>query len=216
MPERRLTSNSYESGSTEVRLQSYILHVADPDAWRALPASGLRAVFLPANFAPSLHSAFVEILDAFYALEYRYALGRCAAFYTKLTAAKNDLGIHYNCTVTSFCAIRSLLHGMMGYYTFPDDLPDPIPPHLQPIEGDGLQLAPEYVAFRLASAFFSEPDSKEAICASLGWTFPQLDAVLRDNVKFFVRYALHYAPTIATRRNINDIEVSLALPLAVL
>ncbi|KAK0738723.1 hypothetical protein B0T18DRAFT_433482 [Schizothecium vesticola] len=35
--------HNYESGSTEVRLQSYILHVADPDAWRALPASGLRA-----------------------------------------------------------------------------------------------------------------------------------------------------------------------------
>lgn len=104
LPDPRLTSNSYESGSTEVRLQSYILHVADPDAWHALPA-------------------------------------------------------------------------------------------------------PEYVAFRLASAFFSDPESKEAICASLGWTFPQLDAVLRDNVKFFVRYAQHYAPTIATRRNINDIEV---------
>ena len=174
------------------------------------------AVFLPANFAPSLHSAFVEILDAFYALEYRYALVRCAAFDTKLTAAKHDLRIYYNCIVMLFCAIRSLLHSMMGYYTIPDDLPDSIPPHLQSIQGDGLQLAPEYVVFRLASAFFSDVESKEAISASLGWTFAQVDAILRDSVHFFARYVLHYAPTIATRRNINDIKVRLTLSFVAL
>jgi hypothetical protein len=60
---------------------------------------------------------------------------------------KHALGIHYNCTVISSCTVRSLLHSMMGYYTFLDDLPDPIPPHLQPIQGDGLQLAPELLPF---------------------------------------------------------------------
>lgn len=165
------------------------------------------AVFLPADFAPALRPAFVEILQAFYALEYRNALERCGAFYMQLTAAKHQLGAHHDCTVTSFCVIRTLLHSQMGYYTFPDDLPEAEPPHLRPVQGDGLNLSIENVAFRLSSACFTPDNSIKATCASLGWTTQQHDTMIRENVEFFARYVTHRAPHLGARRGISDVEV---------
>ena len=189
------------------KLQSYILHVTDPDIWKTLPPTAICTIFFPPDFADNLRPAFADILQSFYLLDNRKALDACAAFFTQLTAAKHQLGPKYDCTVASFCAIRTLLHVQMGYYTFPGDLPEPVPPYLQPIPPPGVYVSPERVTFRLASILFEHFKGGDASQAALGYTPQQHHFTLQSNALFFAHYAESRLPLLCNPQPLNDVDL---------
>jgi hypothetical protein len=172
----------------------------------------MNSIYFSPNFAPALQPAFVAILEAFTTLEYRKALNACHDFYGELIRLKHQLGEQYQCTVTSFCAVRTLLHYEMGFYTFPEDLPSPEPPHLQPLPDLAAPVPSEVVAFRLISALFECPSSGAFAWQALGWTPDRYDAMLRSNAEFFGNYALQHVSGLRGKRGIPDVEVSRSPP----
>jgi hypothetical protein len=215
-PRAAQNSDSYTRSSQEKldrTARKYILNVPDPRAWRQLQSYGISPVVLPERFASALLPAFVLILEAFYALEYRQALEKCRDFMNQLTALKHELGVSYDTTVRCYSILRIMIHMEMGFYLYPTDLPYPDPPHLDPVPDPQSPVSDAYILHRLLSASFDTTERAAAQLDEHGWTCEKSNAMVKNNISFFKQVLPRFKPKPQASEPLPELHVSHTLDL---
>ncbi|KAM5353690.1 hypothetical protein ACJ41O_000340 [Fusarium nematophilum] len=184
-----------------------MLTVPDPNAWQQLPTQGISPAVLPQHFSPALRPAFVSILEAFYALEYRQALEKCGDFMNQLITVRHELGANYDTTVRCYSILRLMIHVEMGFYLYPTDLPYPDPPHLDAVPDPKSPVSDAYVVHRLLSASFDTTQRAAAGLEEHGWTYDKSNAMVKNNISFFKQALPRFKPKPADSGPVPDLHI---------